>query len=76
MNVDTLEIKEIELDLIQINENIDILKFKLEILEEKGNNALLIDNTLNELSTMYSIRKGLQNELFNTIQRHSTPLIT
>lgn len=68
MNVLNPDLKELELDLIQINENIDILKFKLEILEEKSNNALLIDNTLTELSTMYTIRKGLQSELRSALE--------
>lgn len=68
MNVLNPDLKELELDLIQINENIDILKFKLEILEEKSNNALLIDNTLTELSTMYTIRKGLQSELRRALE--------
>lgn len=54
-----------QLDLIQVNESISILNFKLQILEEKieGNQSLLSE-TLDELARMYSIQKNLITELY------------
>lgn len=56
-------ISEIQLDLLQINENIDILKYKLEILEEKPSNWHLVNETLDDLATMYSIQNNLKTEI-------------
>lgn len=59
------EKSEKQLDLIQVNESISILNFKLQILEEKiESNQSLLGETLDELSKMYSIQKNLTEELF------------
>ena len=54
-----------QLDLIQVNESISILNFKLQILEEKiESNQGLLSETLDDLAVMYSIQKNLTEELF------------
>ena len=54
-----------QLDLIQVNESISILNFKLQILGEKiESNQHLLGETLDDLSKMYSIQKNLTEELF------------
>ena len=54
-----------QLDLIQVNESISILNFKLQILEEKiESNQSLLGETLDELARMYSIQKNLITELY------------
>lgn len=59
----TSNISEIQLDLLQINESIDILKYKLEILEEKPSNWRLVNETLDDLATMYYIQDNLKKEM-------------
>ena len=55
-----------QLDLIQVNESISILNFKLRILEEKiESNQNLLGEVLDDLSKMYSIQKNLTEELFS-----------
>lgn len=54
-----------QLDLIQVNESISILNFKLQILEEKiESNQSLLGETLDDLAKMYSIQKNLITELY------------
>ena len=54
-----------QLDLIQVNESISILDFKLQILGEKiESNQHLLGETLDELARMYSIQKNLTEELY------------
>lgn len=55
-----------QLDLIQVNENISILDFKLQILGEKlsEHNQYLLSETLDDLAMMYSIQKNLITELY------------
>lgn len=67
MNLQNSEKLEKQLDLIQVNESISILNFKLQILEEKRNNRNnqnLLCEALDELAKMYSIQKNLTEELF------------
>ena len=52
-----------QLDLIQVNESISVLNFKLQILEEKQRNQNLLSETLDDLARMYSIQKNLIMEL-------------
>lgn len=56
-----------QLDLIQVNESISILDFKLQILGEKlsEHNQFLLSETLDELAKMYSIQKNLIKELYS-----------
>lgn len=62
MNLKKSDKLEKRLDLIQVNESINILNFKLQILEERQNNQLL-NETLDELAKMYTIQKNLMGEL-------------
>lgn len=57
-----------QLDLIQVNESISILYFKLQIIGERlseQDNQYLLSETLDELARMYSIRKNLIMELYS-----------
>lgn len=57
-------ISEIQLDLLQINESIDILHHKLELLEESPKDKTLkIEEALDELSKLMSIRDYIIEEI-------------
>lgn len=65
-NIQNSDKLEKQLDLIQVNECISILNFKLQILEEKQSkqsNQYLLSETLDDLAKMYSIQKNLTAEL-------------
>lgn len=66
-NIQNSDKLEKQLDLIQVNESISILNFKLQILGEKLSvgNQYLLGETLDDLAKMYSIQKNLIKELYS-----------